>query len=50
LRVGSWKPGRIGRSKTFDLPELKGTKPEVVKETDGPKTPKAGEGKPITEI
>jgi len=49
-RVGSWKPGRVGASKSFDLPALKGSKPEIVKETDGPKTPRAGEGKPITEI
>jgi len=49
-RVGSWKNGKVGRSQSFDLPALKGSKPEVVKETDGPKTPKAGEGKPIIEI
>lgn len=49
-RIGAWKAGRGGSSKSFDLPGLKGNKPEVVKETDGPKTPRAGEGKPITEI
>lgn len=49
-RVGSWKAGRAGRSKSFDLPALKGSKPEVVKDTDGSKMPEAGEGKPLTEI
>ncbi|KAK5088192.1 hypothetical protein LTR05_002409 [Lithohypha guttulata] len=49
-RVGSWKNGRTGRSKSFDLPALKGSKPEAVKDPEGPRTPKAAEGKPITDI
>ncbi|KAK5940937.1 hypothetical protein PMZ80_006214 [Knufia obscura] len=49
-RVGSWKAARNGRSKSFDLPALKGSKTDVVKEPDGPNTPRAGEGKPVIEI
>lgn len=50
-RVGSWRDGKVGRSRSFDLPGLKGTasKSEVVKERER-KTPEAGEGKPLTEI
>lgn len=53
-RVGSWRDGKVGRSRSFDLPGLKGAagsavKSEVVKERE-PKTPEAGEGKPLTEI
>ena len=49
-RIGSWRNGKTGRSKSFDLPALKGTKPEVVKDPEGPRTPKAAEGKPAVEI
>lgn len=49
-RVGQWKNGKVGRSKSFDLPALKGSKPETVKDTDGPKTPKGGQATPVIEI
>lgn len=46
-RVGSWKAGRGGRSAAFDIPALKGSKPETVKER---KTPDAGEALPVNDI
>lgn len=49
-RVGSWQNGKTGRSKSFDLPALKGSKPEVVKDPQGPRTPKPAGGKPLTDI
>lgn len=49
-RVGSWKNGKTGRSKSFDLPALAGTESKTAKDPGGPRTPKAGEAKPIVEI
>lgn len=46
-RVGSWKNGKVGRSKSFSFPALKGSRPEVVKE---PKTPRPAEAKPVVDI
>lgn len=46
-RAGSWKDGKTGRSKSFDFPALKGSKPEVVKD---PKTPRPAEAKPVVDI
>ncbi|KIW99316.1 uncharacterized protein Z519_00979 [Cladophialophora bantiana CBS 173.52] len=49
-RVGKWEPGNVGRSETFEFPPLKGSKTDVVKDTEGSKTPKAGSASPIVEI
>ncbi len=48
-RVGAWEPGKAGKSEAFEFPPLKGSKPEVVKETSA-KTPQAGEASPIIDI
>ena len=49
-RVGMWMDGKVGKSRSFDLPALKGAKPEVVKDPEGPRTPKESQGRPVTEI
>lgn len=47
-RVGSWKKGKDGISKSFDFPALKGAT-NVVKD-DKPKTPKAGSAAPVVDL
>ncbi|OAP61666.1 hypothetical protein AYL99_03869 [Fonsecaea erecta] len=49
-RIGKWAPGNGGKSEVFEFPPLKGTKTDVVKDTEGPKTPKAGSASPAVEI
>ncbi|KAH0841869.1 putative microsomal signal peptidase subunit (gp23) [Fonsecaea pedrosoi] len=49
-RVGKWAPGSVGRSETFEFPPLKGAKTDVVKDAEGPKTPKAASASPVVEI
>ena len=48
-RVGSWSAGKDGRSEPFNFPALKGPKPEVIRERDGPKTPEAGSAVPVVD-
>jgi signal peptidase complex subunit 3 len=49
-RVGAWEAGSNGRSEVFEFPALKSAKPESVKDSDGPKTPKAGSATPVVDI
>lgn len=49
-RVAKWDARKSGTSKVFEFPPLKGSKPEVVRDTDGPKTPKAGSASPIVDV
>lgn len=49
-RVGRWGAGKVGRSSSFEFPPLKGAKTDVVKDPEGPKTPKAGSASPVVEI
>jgi hypothetical protein len=48
-RVGPWPPGKEGTSKPFSFPPLKGSKPEVVKDTK-PQTPQAGSASPVVNL
>ena len=48
-RVGAWEPGKAGNSEAFEFPPLKGSKPEVVKETSA-QTPEGGEASPVVDI
>ena len=48
-RVGAWEPGKAGNSEAFEFPPLKGSKPEVVKETSA-QTPQGGEASPVVDI
>ncbi|KIW29806.1 uncharacterized protein PV07_05593 [Cladophialophora immunda] len=49
-RIGKWAPGGVGTSETFEFPPLKGAKTDIVKDTEGPRTPKAGSASPVVEI
>lgn len=49
-RVGKWAAGKVGKSDVFQFPPLKGAKTDVVKEKDGPQTPKVGSASPMVEI
>jgi len=49
-RVGEWEAGKIGRSAVFEFPPLKGSQPEVVKDSEGPKTLTGGEASPILSV
>lgn len=46
-RTGAWKAGRAGRSTPFEIPPLKGSKAETVREQ---KTPAAGEALPVNDL
>ncbi|KIV92361.1 hypothetical protein PV10_06808 [Exophiala mesophila] len=46
-RVAKWEVGKQGQSGVFEFPALKGAKPETVRESNGPKTPKVGSATPI---
>lgn len=48
-RLGKWDTGRVGRSEVFEFPPLK-SKPEVVRDKNGPKTPIPGSAAPAVEI
>lgn len=48
-RVGAWEPGKVGNSEAFEFPPLKGSKPEVVKETSA-QTPEGGEASPVVDV
>jgi len=49
-RVGKWEAGKVGASETFDFPPLKGSKTNVVKNEEGPKTPSGGEAAPAVGV
>lgn len=49
-RVGSWKNGKTGRSKSFNLPALESKEAKTVQHPDAPRTPKAGEAKPVVDV
>jgi hypothetical protein len=49
-RIGKWKAGKNGQSAVFSFPPLKGAKTEVVKENEGPQTPKVGSATPVVKI
>jgi hypothetical protein len=49
-RIGRWEAAGVGRSDPFEFPPLKGSKTDVVKDREGPKSPKAGSATPAVEI
>lgn len=49
-RVGKWGAGGVGSSEVFEFPPLKGTKTDVVKNNEGPKTPKVGSASPVVQL
>lgn len=49
-RVAKWEAGKPGRSEVFEFPALKGSKPETVRDPNGPKTPKAGSASPVVGV
>ena len=49
-RIGAWDAGKVGRSKAFDFPPLKGAKTETAKIGETAVTPQAGSASPVVSL